>query len=430
MSPTMMTVVIGTGAFLLVVVALTVGLMAARAKLVSTGSVKIDINDGEKIIEVPAGATLLSTLASQKIFIPSACGGGGTCGVCKVDVHEGGGSILPTEKTHVSRGEERLGCRLSCQVKVKQDMKIHVEPEIFGVRKWTCKVRSNHNVATFIKELILELPEGEVVPFRAGGYIQIECPPHVAKYSDFEIEDEYRADWDRFMLWGLVSTVTQSVDRAYSMANYPEERGIIMLNIRIATPPWDRNAGTWANVPTGIMSSYTFSLKPGDDVIISGPFGEFFAKETDSEMVFVGGGAGMAPMRSHIFDQFRRIHTTRKVSFWYGARSYREAFYIDDFETIAKENNNFQWHLALSDAVPEDDWANPESPSRQAEGAKNGYSGFIHQVLYDNYLRDHPSPEDVEYYMCGPPMMNQAVIDMLIDLGVEEENIALDDFGG
>jgi Na+-transporting NADH:ubiquinone oxidoreductase subunit F len=430
MSPTMMTIFIGTGAFLIMVVTLTVGLMAARAKLVSTGVVRIDINDGEKVIEVPAGGTLLNTLSAQKIFIPSACGGGGTCGVCKVEVNDGGGSILPTEKTHVTRGEEREGCRLSCQVKVKQDMKIHVEPEIFGVKKWKCKVRSNDNVATFIKELVLELPNGESVPFKAGGYIQIECPPHVAKYEDFEIGDDYRGDWDKFGLWGFVSTVKEEVIRAYSMANYPDEHGIIMLNVRVASPPWDRAAGAWADVPPGIMSSYIFGLKEGDDVTISGPFGEFFAKETDAEMVFVGGGAGMAPMRSHIFDQFRRIKTDRRVSFWYGARSYREAFYVEDFEDIAKENENFEWHLALSDAVPDDDWDNPASPCRKAVGAQHGYAGFIHNILFENYLKSHPSPEDVEYYMCGPPMMNQAVIDMLLELGVEEENIALDDFGG
>ncbi|MBV72212.1 MAG: NADH:ubiquinone reductase (Na(+)-transporting) subunit F [Myxococcales bacterium] len=429
MDPTFV-ILFSTGAFLVIVVTLTVGLMAARAKLVNSGAVKININEGEKIIEVAAGGTLLNTLAAQKIFIPSACGGGGTCGVCKVDVHDGGGSILPTEKTHVSRGEERQGCRLSCQVKVKQDMKIHIEPEVFGVRKWVCKVRSNENVATFIKELVLEIPAGEVVPFRAGGYIQIECPPHVIKYEDFVIEDDYRGDWDKFGMWGFVSEVPEEVTRAYSMANYPEEQDIIMLNVRIASPPWDRKANGWMDVPPGIMSSYIFSLSAGDDVTISGPFGEFFAKETDNEMVFVGGGAGMAPMRSHIFDQFRRIKTDRKVSFWYGARSYREAFYIEDFEEIDRENDNFQWHLALSDAVPEDDWDNPDSPCRQAQGAKKGYSGFIHNVLFDNYLKNHPSPEDVEYYMCGPPMMNQSVINMLIDLGVEDENIALDDFGG
>ena len=430
MSPEMMTIMFGVGAFLLVVISLTGVLMAARAKLVNSGAVKLDINNGESILEVPAGTTLLNTLAAQKIFIPSACGGGGTCGVCKVHVHEGGGSILPTEQTHVTRGEERHGCRLSCQVKVKQDMKIEIEPEIFGVQKWQCKTRSNENVATFIKELIIDLPEGESVPFRAGGYIQIECPPHVAKYSDFHIEDEYRGEWDKFGMWDLVSDVKEHVTRAYSMANYPEEEGMIMLNVRIASPPWDRAANGWAKVPPGIMSSYIFNLKPGDEVTISGPFGEFFAKETDNEMVFVGGGAGMAPMRSHIFDQFRRIKTDRKVSFWYGARSYREAFYVDHFDKIQSENDNFEWHLALSDVVSEDEWDNPESDARKSLGSKHGYTGFIHNVLYENYLKDHPSPEDVEYYMCGPPMMNISCIKMLEDMGVEPENIALDDFGG
>jgi len=350
--------------------------------------------------------------------------------VCKVHVHDGGGAMLPTEKGFVSRGEAREGCRLSCQVKVKQDMDIEVEPEIFSVRKWECHVRSNHNVATFIKELVLNLPKGEEVPFRAGGYIQIECPEHTVAYKDMIVEDEYRPDWDRFQLWDLVSVVDEPATRAYSMASYPEEKDIIMLNVRVATPPWDRAANSWMAVPPGIMSSYIFGLKDGDPVTISGPFGEFFARETDAEMVFVGGGAGMAPMRSHIFDQFRRLNTDRKVSFWYGARSFREAFYLDDFDMIQSENENFVWHLALSDVIPEDDWENPESDSRKPLGAKQGYTGFIHQVLLDNYLKDHPSPEDCEFYMCGPPMMNNAVTNMLLDLGVEPENIMLDDFGG
>ena len=413
----MTTILTALAVFILTIVGLVVVLMVARNKLVPSGSVKIFVNDDDaNTIETQAGSTLLNTLSAQGIFIPSACGGKGTCGVCIVHVHEGGGAMLPTEESHISRGEAREGCRLSCQVKVKQDMKIELEPEIFSVRKWKCKVRSNHNVATFIKELILELPEGEDVPFRAGGYIQIECPPHVAKYSNFEIEDEYRGDWDKFGMWDFVSDVKEPVVRAYSMANYPEEKGMIMLNVRIASPPWDRAKGAWSDVPPGIMSSYIFDLKPGDEVTISGPFGEFFAKETDAEMVFIGGGAGMAPMRSHIFDQFRRINTERKISFWYGARSLREAFYIDHFDTIAKENDNFEWHLALSEPLEEDNWS--------------GHTGFIHQVVLDNYLNDHESPEDVEFYMCGPPMMNQAVINMLEDLGVEPENIMLDDFGG
>lgn len=408
----MTTILLGVAVFIFVVVALTALLMVAKAKLVNAADVKIIINgDESKPITAQAGGNLLNTLANHKIFIPSACGGMGSCGVCKVHVHEGGGAMLPTEKGFISRGEAREGCRLSCQVKVKQDMHIEVEPEIFSVRKWECTTRSNHNVATFIKELILELPEGDEVPFRAGGYIQIECPPHTVHYKDFIIEEKFREDWDRFNMWQFTSVVDEEVTRAYSMANYPLEKGIIMLNVRIASPPPRQ-----PNVPPGKMSSYIFGLTPGDKVTISGPFGEFFARETDNEMVFIGGGAGMAPMRSHIFDQFRRLKTERKVSFWYGARSLREAFYVDHFDKIAEEFPNFEWHLALSDPLPEDNWT--------------GYTGFIHQVALDNYLRDHPSPEDVEYYMCGPPMMNQAVINMLLDLGVEPENIMLDDFGG
>lgn len=409
----METVFAGVATFTGVVIALVVVLMFARSRLVQSGDVKILINgDPEKALTTAAGSTLLSTLAENQIFIPSACGGQGTCGVCRVKVHEGGGSILPTETGHISRGEAREGCRLSCQVKVKEDMEIEIPDEVFGVRRWKCKVRSNENVATFIKELVLELPEGESVPFRAGGYIQIECPPHTVNYKDFDVEDEYHGDWDQFDVWRYTSTVNETVTRAYSMANYPEEEGIIMLNVRIASPPPRGPEG----IPPGQMSSYIFNLKPGDEVTISGPFGEFFAKPTDNEMIFIGGGAGMAPMRSHIFDQFRRLHTDRKVSFWYGARSLREAFYIDDFDEIQSENENFDWHLALSDPLEEDNW--------------EGYTGFIHQVLFDNYLKDHPSPEDCEYYICGPPMMNDAVIKMLTDLGVEPENVMFDDFGG
>ena len=408
----METILLGVAGFTIVIIGLVLILMVARAQLVASGDVTILINeDPDKAVTTQAGSTLLSTLANNQIFIPSACGGQGTCGVCRVTVKSGGGALLPTESGHISRGEAREGCRLSCQVKVKQDMEIEIPPEIFDVKRWKCKVRSNHNVATFIKELILELPEGEEVPFRAGGYIQIECPPHTVHYKDFEIEDEYHSDWDQFDVWRYSSTVKEKVDRAYSMANYPEERGIIMLNVRIASPP-----PRMPDVPPGQMSSYIFGLKPGDEVTISGPFGEFFAKDTDAEMIFIGGGAGMAPMRSHIFDQFRRLHTDRKVSFWYGARSLREAFYIEDFDSIAAENDNFEWHLALSEPQEEDDW--------------DGYTGFIHQVLYDNYLANHPAPEDCEYYICGPPMMNDAVIKMLTDLGVERENILFDDFGG
>ena len=409
----METIVIGVVGFTVVILALVLILMAARGQLVQSGDVTILINgDPDKALTAAAGSTLLNTLADNHIFIPSACGGQGTCGVCRVTVREGGGSILPTEKGHINRGDAREGCRLSCQVKVKQDMEIEIPDEIFGVRRWTCKVRSNHNVATFIKELVLELPAGESVPFRAGGYIQIECPPHRVNYRDFDVEEEYKGDWDNFNVWRYTSTVTETVNRAYSMANYPEERGIIMLNVRIASPPPRGPEG----IPPGQMSSYIFNLKPGDEVTISGPFGEFFAKDTKNEMIFIGGGAGMAPMRSHIFDQFRRLSTDRKVSFWYGARSLREAFYVEDFDSIQSENPNFEWHLALSEPQPEDNF--------------EGYTGFIHQVLFDNYLKSHPAPEDCEYYICGPPMMNDAVIKMLTDLGVEPENILFDDFGG
>ncbi len=408
----MITVGLGVFMFTFVIVSLVVVLMAARRELVSTGDVTIVINDDPaKALRTPAGGTLLGTLAANKIFIPSACGGKGTCGVCTVTVTDGGGAMLPTERGHISRGAARAGVRLSCQVKVKQDMTIEVPAEVFDVRRWQCTVRSNDNVATFIKELVLELPPGEAVPFRAGGYIQIECPPGTVDYKDFDIAEEYRPDWDRFDLWRYTSTVDEPVVRAYSMANYPEEKGHILLNVRVATPPPRGPEG----IPPGKMTSYLFSLKPGDDVVISGPFGEFFAKDTQAEMLFVGGGAGMAPMRSHVFDQFRRLHTTRKVSFWYGARSLREAFYIEEFDTVAKDFDNFEWHLALSEPLTEDQWT--------------GKTGFIHQVLYENYLKDHPAPEDVEYYLCGPPMMLKACMQMLDGLGVEPENILFDDFG-
>ncbi|MDX1472906.1 MAG: NADH:ubiquinone reductase (Na(+)-transporting) subunit F [Reinekea sp.] len=404
-------IILGVVLFTVIVLALVAVILSARAKLVSSGDVTIEINeDSDKSISTPAGGKLLQTLAGNGVFLSSACGGGGTCAQCKCRVLEGGGSPLPTEEPHFTKGELRDGWRLSCQVAVKQDMKIEVEPEIFGVKKWTCTVESNPNVATFIKELTLKLPEGENVDFRAGGYVQLECPPHEVDYKNFDIEEEYRADWDKFNVWQYKSKVTEPTIRAYSMANYPEEKGIVKFNIRIASPP----PGT--NHPPGIMSSYVFNLKPGDTIDVYGPFGEFFAKDTDAEMVFIGGGAGMAPMRSHIFDQLKRLNSKRKISFWYGARSMREAFYQDEYDTLAAENENFEWHLALSDPMPEDNW--------------DGYTGFIHNVLYENYLKDHEAPEDCEYYMCGPPMMNAAVIKMLEDLGVERENILLDDFGG
>ncbi len=407
----MTTVAVGVAMFIFVVLMMVMVLMMAKARLVNSGEVFIGINgDPDKTIKTRGGGTLLGSLAENKIFIPSACGGKGSCGVCKVNITKGGGALLPTEVSHISRGEAREGCRLSCQVKLKDNMEIELPEEIFGIKKWECTVRSNDNVATFIKELVLELPKGEAVPFRAGGYIQIECPPHTAEYKNYDIGEEYRGDWDKYKLWELKSVVTESVQRAYSMANYPEEYGLIMLNVRIATPP-PRTTG----LPPGVMSSYIFSLKPGDKVTISGPYGEFFAKETKNEMCFIGGGAGMAPMRSHIFDQFKRLATDRKVTYWYGARSLREAFYVEDFDAIQREFPNFEWHLALSEPLPEDNWT--------------GATGFIHQVLLDNYLKNHPSPEDIEYYLCGPPLMLKACMKMLDDLGVEPEMIAFDDFG-
>ncbi len=407
----MLEIIFGVLLFTAIIIALVFVILGARSRLVASGNVDITVND-ERTIQAPVGSKLLGALADAQLFVASACGGGGTCAQCRVKVFEGGGAILPTETTHITKREAAEGDRLSCQVTVKQNMRIGVPEEVFGVKKWECTVRSNDNVATFIKELVLELPEGETVPFRAGGYIQIECPPHVTKYEDFDVASEFRADWDRFNLWRYESKVNETVIRAYSMANYPEEYGVIMLNVRIASPP----PGAPDDMPPGQMSSFIFSLKPGDKVTISGPFGEFYAKDTKNEMVFVGGGAGMAPMRSHIFDQLKRLKTERKVSFWYGARSLREMFYVDDFDGLAAENDNFQWHVALSDPLPEDNW--------------DGYTGFIHNVLFEKYLKDHPAPEDCEYYMCGPPMMNAAVIKMLEDLGVERDHILLDDFGG
>lgn len=404
------TTIIGGVAFFTIVIMLLVGvILLARSRLVSSGDVHIEINgDPEKSITVPAGGKLLNTLADAGIYLSSACGGGGTCAQCKCQVIDGGGSMLPTEAGHFTRGQAKDNWRLSCQVTVKQDMKIEVEPEFFGVKQWECEVVSNDNVATFIKELVLKIPDGESVDFRAGGYVQLEVPPHEVHYKNFEIGEEYRGDWEKFGLFDIVSKVNDTTIRAYSMANYPDEKGVIKFNIRVATPP----PGT--NLPPGKMSSYVFNLKPGDKVKVFGPFGEFFAKDTDAEMVFIGGGAGMAPMRSHIFDQLRRLSSKRKISFWYGARSLREMFYEEDYNELDAENDNFEWHVALSDPQPEDNW--------------DGMTGFIHNVVLENYLKDHPAPEDCEYYMCGPPMMNAAVIKMLKDLGVEDENISLDEF--
>jgi Na+-transporting NADH:ubiquinone oxidoreductase subunit F len=384
-------------------------ILAAKARLVASGEVSITVND-QKTFLVPVGGKLLGALSDAGVLVSSACGGGGTCAQCDVKVLSGGGDILPTERTHINRREAREGRRLSCQVAVKQDMRVEVPPEAFDTKKWLCKVKSNHNVATFIKEFVLQLPEGEQVGFKSGGFIQIECPPHQVTYKDFDIEQEYRPDWDKYDVWRYVSKVDELVTRAYSMANYPGEKGIIMLNIRVASPP-----PRMPNVPPGKMSSYIFSCKPGDEVTISGPYGEFFIKDTDAEMVYIGGGAGMAPLRSHIFELFKNRKTNRKVSYWYGGRSMRELFYVDQFRAIEKEFPNFKFNIALSEPQPEDEW--------------DGYTGFIHQVLLDNYLKDHPAPEDIEYYICGPPLMNQAMFKMLDDLGVEKDNIAYDDFG-
>lgn len=406
-----MEIILGVAFFTVIVLVLVALILAAKKILVPSGNVSILIND-QKRISVPVGGKLLGALSEAGIFVSSACGGGGTCAQCEVKVLEGGGDILPTEKSHITKKEAREGARLSCQVAVKQDMRVEVPPEAFETKKWICTVRSNNNVATFIKELVLELPEGEEVGFKAGGYIQIECPPHVVNYKDFEIEERFREDWDKYNVWRYVSKVDEPVVRAYSMANYPGEKGIIMLNVRVASPPPRAPDGT----PPGKMSSYIFGLKPGDKVTISGPYGEFFIKDTNAEMVYIGGGAGMAPLRSHIFELFKRRKTDRKVSYWYGGRSLRELFYVDHFRKIEEEFPNFQFNIALSEPLPEDNWT--------------GYTGFIHQVLHDNYLKNHPAPEDIEYYICGPPMMNAAVFKMLDDLGVEPENIAYDDFGG
>jgi len=403
---------LGVGMFITIVLVLVFIIMFAKSKLVPEGEITITINGGaEASITAQPGDKLLGALANAGIFVSSACGGGGTCGQCRVDIKAGGGELLPTEVDHISKKDAKQGCRLSCQVSIKENMDIELEEEIFGIKKWDCEVISNDNKATFIKELVLKIPNGESVPFRAGGYIQIEAPPHHVKYKDFDIPEEYRGDWERFGFFNIESKVEDETIRAYSMANYPEEEGIIMLNVRVASPPPNN-----LSLPAGKMSSYIWSLKEGDKATISGPFGEFYAKDSAAEMVFVGGGAGMAPMRSHIFDQLRRLNSTRPITFWYGARSLREMFYVEDFDMLQKENDNFKWHVALSDPQPEDNW--------------EGDTGFIHNVLLENYLKGHPAPEDCEFYMCGPPMMNAAVINMLKELGVEDENIMLDDFGG
>jgi Na+-transporting NADH:ubiquinone oxidoreductase subunit F len=406
------TVLLGVGMFTATVLSLVLVILFARSRLVSSGNVTIQINDDPaKAIEVPAGGKLLPTLASQGIFLASACGGGGTCAQCRCRITDGGGSILATEEGHFTRGEINNDWRLSCQVAVKQDLKIEVPEDALGVQRWECEVGSNDNVASMIKELNLKLPEGVDVDFRAGGYVQLEIPPYKMDWSTIDVQDEYREDWDTFNFWDLKSEVTETTIRAYSMANYPEEKGLLKFNIRVAPPP-----PRTENLPPGAMTSYVANLKKGDKITVFGPYGDFFVKDTPAEKIWIGGGAGMAPLRSHIFDELLRKGTTAKMSFWYGARSLREMFYKEEFDRLEEEYENFSWHVALSDAREEDNW--------------DGLTGFIHAVVLENYLKDHPSPEDCEYYMCGPPIVNQLVSEMLDDLGVEPENIAFDDFGG
>lgn len=407
----MTAIVFGVALFTGIIMALVALILLARSRLIPGGNITLEINnDPDKRVSVTPGGKLLTVLADKQIFIPSACGGGGTCGQCKVKIHSGGGDLLPTETAHINRRMAKEKYRLSCQVNVKQDMQLELPPEIFSIRQWQCRVRSNNNVATFIKELVLELPENQELDFRAGGYIQIQAPPHLVEYKTMDIDHEYRADWDRLNLWRYRSEVREPVMRAYSMANYPDEKGIVMLNVRVSPPP-----PSAPEAPPGQMSSYIFNLKPGDQVVISGPYGEFFAKDTGAEMIFVGGGAGMAPLRSHIFDQLKRLDSKRTISFWYGARSLREAFYCQDFDMLAGKHPNFTWHLVLSDPQPEDNWS--------------GATGFVHTYLFNSYLKEHPTPEDCEYYLCGPPMMTRAIVEMLHNLGVERDNILFDDFG-
>jgi Na+-transporting NADH:ubiquinone oxidoreductase subunit F len=409
------TVLVSIIVFLLVIILLVVLLLYAKKKLTPQGDVTLKINDREVVVS--PGSSLLSTLSGNEIYLPSACGGGGTCGLCRCQVTEGGGSILPTETGFFTRREQHDHWRLGCQVKVRESMTIHVPEAVLGIRKWECTVVSNKNVATFIKEFVVKLPEGEDLTFRSGEYIQIDIPHYEIDFGkDIDVEKEYRPDWDKFAMWNLKVKNREATYRAYSMANYPAEKNLIILNIRIATPPWDNVRKQFMNVPAGISSSYIFSLKPGDKVTISGPFGDFHIKDTNNEMVYIGGGAGMAPLRSHIFHLMKTLKTGRKVSYWYGARSKREVFYDDEFRDLEKKFPNFKFIIALSEPLPEDNW--------------KGYTGFIHQVLLDNYLGKHDEPEEIEYYLCGPPVMNAAVLKMLDNLGVPNENIAFDDFGG
>ncbi|MFV2061579.1 MAG: NADH:ubiquinone reductase (Na(+)-transporting) subunit F [Gammaproteobacteria bacterium] len=402
---------IGFGVFMftLIILLLVWLILFARSKLVASGDIEVLINE-EKTVQFHVGQKLLQALAQTNLFLASACGGQGTCGQCKVCVKKGGGEILATETSHINKRESKIGYRLACQVAVKQDMEIEIPAEVFGIKKWNCSVQSNRYVSTFIKELTLTLPEGELLDFRAGGYIQIECPPHHIYYKDMDVPEQYREDWDNLNLWRYESIVEIPMERAYSMANYPDENKIVMLNVRLATPPPNQ-----PDVPPGVMSSYIHSLRPGDNVTISGPYGEFFAKDTESEMIFIGGGAGMAPMRSHIFDQLKRLHSKRKISFWYGARSKKEIFYQQDFDGLQKQYDNFEWHVVLSEPKKDDIW--------------DKKTGYVHSLLLSEYLSDHPAPEDCEYYLCGPPMLTAAVVSMLDDQGVDLENIMFDNFG-
>ena len=427
------TVISAVAVFVVVILALVTILLQAKARLSPSGPVKLNINGDE--VEVESGTTLLSTLSNQKIFLPSACGGGGTCGMCKCQVTEGGGEILPTETGFFNRKEIADNWRLGCQVKVKNDMNVKVPEEIFGIKKWECEVVSNYNVASFIKEFVVKLPEGETLDFEAGGYIQVDVPATTVDFKNIDITshpklgkapDEFQAEWDKFKLWDLKMVNPEPLFRAYSMANHPAEGNIVMLNIRIATPPFDRKKGGWMDVNPGVCSSFVFDQKPGDKVTISGPYGEFFIKETEAEMVYIGGGAGMAPMRSHLFHLFHTLKTGRKVSYWYGGRSKRELFYLDDFRQIEQQFPNFKFHLVLSEPLPEDNWNAKEN----MEDEGDGFVGFVHQALIDNYLNHHDAPEDIEYYFCGPPLMNAAVLKMVDDFGVPPENVSFDDFGG
>ena len=407
-------IMISIAVFLLVILALVMILLYARSKLTPQGEVDFKVNDKE--YKVQPGSTILTTLSNQGVFLPSACGGGGTCGMCKCQVLEGGGSILPTETGFFTRKEQQNHWRLGCQVKIRDNMTIKVPEEVMGIKKWECEVISNRNVATFIKEFKVKLPEGETLDFKSGGYIQIDVPKIDVDFKGMDVEEQFRDEWDKFNMWDLKMKNSEETYRAYSMANHPAEGNIVMLNIRIATPPWDRSKGQFMKVNPGICSSFIFSRKPGDKVMISGPYGEFFIKDTEKEMVYIGGGAGMAPLRSHIFHLFNTLKTNRKVSYWYGARSSREIFYEEEFRKIEKKFPNFKFNIALSEPMKEDNW--------------NGYTGFIHQVVYDEYLSKHDEPDEIEYYLCGPPMMNDAVMKMLYNLGVPDEMVDYDDFGG